>query len=60
MRLDVSALLDSFPSARWFGGKGLPLKQIEILDHGVVEDGPPALVLSIVRVSFADSTPDQL
>lgn len=60
MRLDVSALLDSFPSARWFGGKGLPLKEIEIVDHGVVEDGPPALVLSIVRVSFADASPDQL
>ena len=60
MRLDVSALLESLPSARWFGGKGLPLKEIEILDHGVIEDGPPALVLSIVRVSFADSSPDQL
>ena len=60
MRLDVTALLDTLPSARWFGGKGLPLKEIEVLDHGVVEDGPPALVLSIVRVTFADSSPEQL
>lgn len=60
MRLDVSTLLESLPSARWFGGKGLPLKEIDIVDHGVVEDGPPALVLSIVRISFADGSPDHL
>jgi trehalose synthase-fused probable maltokinase len=60
MRLDVSALLESLPSARWFGGKGLPLKDIEIIDFGVVEDGPPALVFSLVRVTFADDTPDHV
>src|SRR5688572_25708723 len=60
MRLDVSPLLESFPSARWFGGKGHPLKNIEIVDLGVVEDGPPALVFSLVNVSFADDTPDHL
>lgn len=60
MRLDVSELLESLPTARWFGGKGLPLKDIEIIDHGVVEDGPPALVFSLVRVTFADDTPDHI
>src|SRR5688572_176707 len=60
MRLDVSVFLEGLPSARWFGGKGRPLKDIEIVDQGVVEDGPPALVLAIVRVRFADSGPDQL
>ncbi|HWL65537.1 MAG TPA: hypothetical protein VNP73_06135 [Actinomycetota bacterium] len=60
MKLDVSPLLETLPTARWFGGKGRPLKQVEIVDTGVIEDGPPALVLTIVRVSFGDEGPDQL
>jgi maltose alpha-D-glucosyltransferase/alpha-amylase len=60
MNLDVSPLLEMLPSARWFGGKGRPLKQIEVLDHGVIEDGPPALALAIVRVTFADEGPEHL
>lgn len=60
MNPDVTGLLESLPSARWFGGKGRPIRDIEIVDIGVVEDGPPALLFSIVRVDFADNGPEQL
>jgi len=60
MNLDVTPLLESLPSARWFGGKGRPIRDIEVVDFGVVEDGPPALVFSIVRVNFADEGPEHL
>jgi maltose alpha-D-glucosyltransferase/alpha-amylase len=60
MNLDMTPLLESFPSARWFGGKGRPIKNIEVVDFGVVEDGPPALVFSILKVLFADEGPEQL
>jgi trehalose synthase-fused probable maltokinase len=39
---------------RWFGGKGRALESLEIFDAGVIEDGPPALVLAIATVRFAD------
>jgi trehalose synthase-fused probable maltokinase len=60
VRVDVTPLLDSLPSQRWFGGKGRPLRDIEVVDSGVIEDGPPALVLAIVRVRFADDLGDHL
>ncbi len=60
MEIDVTGLLASLPSERWFGGKGRPLKDIEVVDKGVIEDGPPALVLSVVRVSFADGGTEHL
>lgn len=60
MNLDVTPLLESLPSARWFGGKGRPIKNIEVVDFGVVEDGPPALIFSIVRVNFADDGPEHV
>ena len=60
VKVNVTPLLDSLPSRRWFGGKGRPLRDIQVVDSGVVEDGPPALVLALVRVRFADDLGDHL
>jgi trehalose synthase-fused probable maltokinase len=43
--------------ARWFGAKGRAISGVELVDEAVVEDGPPALVLALVRVSFFDQRP---
>jgi trehalose synthase-fused probable maltokinase len=54
VNIDVARLKDSLPDRRWFGGKGRALESVELFDAGVIEDGPPALVLAIVTVRFKD------
>jgi trehalose synthase-fused probable maltokinase len=50
----VSSLLDRLPDKRWFGHKGRTVAGIAMVDEAIVEDGPPALVLGIARVTFTD------
>ena len=35
MNPDVTGLLESLPGARWFGGKGRPISDMEVVDLGV-------------------------
>jgi trehalose synthase-fused probable maltokinase len=52
--VDVESLRSEIAEQRWFGGKDRPISGVVVLDEAVVEDGPPALVLAIVRVNFTD------
>lgn len=52
MMVDPKGLLEYLPEQRWFGFKGFALAGIEIVDEIILSDGPPALVIAIVAVSF--------
>lgn len=54
---DVELLRDELTQARWFGAKGRSVSGIALVDEAVVEDGPPALVFALVRVTFDDGRP---
>lgn len=56
MPFDPERLRDQLEQARWFGGKGRSISTLALVDEAVVEDGPPALVLALVRVTFSDGT----
>ena len=52
--IDVEQLRRDLPTRRWFGDKGRELARVEVLDSATIDDGPPALVIAIVAVRFAD------
>jgi trehalose synthase-fused probable maltokinase len=54
MIVDAQHLKHQLPDRRWFGGKGRPLRATRVVDETVVEDGPPALVFSLIEVEFED------
>jgi trehalose synthase-fused probable maltokinase len=56
MPFDTDELKDKLERARWFGGKGRSISALTVVDEAIVEDGPPALVLALVRVSFSNGT----
>ncbi|MDQ3914036.1 MAG: hypothetical protein M3323_01710 [Actinomycetota bacterium] len=58
MTMSTQGLLEWMPRQRWFGNKAQPPEAIELVDAVVIEDGPPALTLALVRLSFAGDTPD--
>ena len=51
---DLSKLIEDLPGQRWFGHKGRTIESISSLDEAIIEDGPPALVIALARVVFAD------
>ncbi|HEX2196738.1 MAG TPA: hypothetical protein VHJ76_07405 [Actinomycetota bacterium] len=57
MSMSTEGLLDWVPRQRWFGHKGQEARGLELLDVVVLDDGPPALALSLVRVTFRDAEP---
>lgn len=54
MIFNLDALLERLPEQRWFGGKGRTPASVTLVDHGVLDDGPPALVLALARVVYVD------
>jgi trehalose synthase-fused probable maltokinase len=52
IQIDTRQLHERLPEKRWFGGKGRPIASIDVLDSGTIEDGPPALVLTVVSVHY--------
>ena len=54
MRIDLEQLRNRLPEQRWFGGKGRPLASVEVIDHAILDDGPPSLALGIFRVNYED------
>lgn len=52
--IDTELLLEQLPERRWFGGKGRELVRVEGVDDAVIDDGPPALVVTLVQVHFGD------
>lgn len=53
MSIDVQALLEQLPHQRWFGYKDSKIFGIGAVDTGIIDDGPPALVIAIVAVNVA-------
>lgn len=51
--IDSGRLAGLITTRRWFGHKDRALEGIEVLDQGVLDEGPPALVLALVRTRFA-------
>jgi trehalose synthase-fused probable maltokinase len=56
MTMSTQGLLDWVPRQRWFGNKARRPDAIEPIDVVVLDDGPPAFALALVRVTFADET----
>lgn len=52
MTVDVRQLAGWLPEQRWFGSKDRIIESMALLDQGVLDDGPPALVLAIVEIGF--------
>jgi trehalose synthase-fused probable maltokinase len=54
MTMSTQGLLEWMPRQRWFATKSRELGSIDVVDTVVLEDGPPALTLALVRLTFAD------
>jgi maltose alpha-D-glucosyltransferase/alpha-amylase len=54
IEIDTAQLLDLIPDRRWFGSKSRALTGATVLDHVVVDDGPPALAIAIAELSYAE------
>ena len=54
MKIDTKQIAERLPEQRWFGGKGVAIAGVELVDIGIVDDGPPALVFAIARVTDAN------
>jgi maltose alpha-D-glucosyltransferase/alpha-amylase len=52
MNIDTQQLKERIPDQRWFGWKDRALSGVDVIDVGVVNEGPPPVVLAIVRVRF--------
>ena len=58
MSIDNRQIEDLLPSRRWFGSKGRAVAGVEVVDEAILKEGPPALVETLVRVSYEDGGPD--
>lgn len=58
IHIDLEQIRDRLPHQRWFGGKGREVASLALLDAGIVEDGPPALVFAIVTITYTDGGED--
>ncbi|HJR45999.1 MAG TPA: hypothetical protein VJ927_10380 [Actinomycetota bacterium] len=56
MNIDLDQIRELLPTKRWFGAKDVAIEAVELLDAGIIEDGPPALVIAIVTVRSDDET----
>ena len=54
MNIDTQAIRARLPEQRWFGSKTRAISTIEVVDRGVIEDGPPALVLTLLKLTYED------
>ncbi|MDP9069656.1 MAG: phosphotransferase [Actinomycetota bacterium] len=58
MNIDLEQIRARLPEQRWFGGKGRVVASVSLVDSGIIEDGPPALVIAIVEVAYGDGGTD--
>jgi len=58
VNIDLEQLRRRLPDQRWFGGKSRAIERVELIDAGIVEDGPPAFVMALVTVVFSDEGTD--
>jgi trehalose synthase-fused probable maltokinase len=56
--IDLHHLVQWLPEQRWFGGKGRPISNVELVDEALVDDEHPRLVLAVVAVRYEDGDTD--
>ncbi|HEX2050212.1 MAG TPA: hypothetical protein VHJ34_06205 [Actinomycetota bacterium] len=56
--IDTARLAALIPGRRWFGGKGRTIESVDVLDHAIVHDGPPALTFALLAIVYADGGRD--
>ena len=50
MITDTQAIGGRLQDQRWFGYKGRTISGVELVDEATIDDGPPALVIALIRV----------
>lgn len=58
MNIDLQQVRTRLPDQRWFGAKGRAIREVAVIDAGIIEDGPPALVMALLSVDFDDGGSD--
>lgn len=58
MNVNLEDLARTLPERRWFGAKHRTIESVATVDHVVVREGDPTLVLALFRVSFTDGETD--
>ena len=62
IRVDLSKIPDFLLTRRWFGGKGLPIKTVEVVDHAnITAEGQGAapgegFILAVIELAYAVGT----
>lgn len=51
MKIDTTQIAERLPDQRWFGWKDRAITAVEVVDAGVLQAGPPPLVLTILKLS---------
>jgi trehalose synthase-fused probable maltokinase len=54
--IDETGLAQMLAGKRWFARRDRTIEHVHIVDHAVVEDGPPALVTALAEVAFGDGS----
>ncbi|MPZ69870.1 MAG: phosphotransferase [Actinobacteria bacterium] len=53
--IDTTTLKEELAGRRWFGDKERAIKDVVVLDEATLADGPPQLIVALVRIDFTDS-----
>jgi maltose alpha-D-glucosyltransferase/alpha-amylase len=56
VNINTTRLAEDLAGKRWFGGRGRAITAMAVLDHMVIEDGPPALVVALLSVKLGDGS----
>lgn len=52
MNIDTTRLASDLAGKRWFGGRGRTITDVAVVDHMVIEDGPPAFVVALLSLQL--------
>jgi trehalose synthase-fused probable maltokinase len=52
VNIDTTRLATDLAGKRWFAGRGRTITDVAVLDHMVIEDGPPAFVVALLTVAL--------
>ena len=53
--IDTTTLIEELAERRWFGDKERTINDLVVLDEATLADGPPQLIVALVRIDFADA-----
>ncbi len=57
--IDITKLPDFLRGRRWFGGKGVPIERVQVLDHVDLGEGEHRFTLAVLEVIYELGTPDR-